>query len=159
MHTNLQLHTYRGSKEDIEAAQITITQISVLITSLDASNYANVEREIQYILQRSPPIVYLKYWKKLLPLVSVHIKEHNKLDTSSDLLHRLVYDLFQDLKFKSNEIVETLRTEIFFNAEFLSQIKLNSSELLAVLDPEEDKPVSYTHLDVYKRQVQYVITC
>ncbi|AGO10565.1 AaceriABR112Cp [[Ashbya] aceris (nom. inval.)] len=136
----LNLQIEQQTEEDIRAAQSIIAQINVYIALLNESNKKAIETQINLILEKSPLFVYISYWKKLLQQSSQYIKEHQELDLRKPT-HHLLYNLFCDIVHKNSETVEVLSSAIFEDVAFLGQLHLTKKEILAVLDPTEDKEV------------------
>ena len=55
-------------KQEKEAVHIVISQISLLLTALTERNFKEIEKKIDFLLEKSPFAVYIKYWEKLLVL-------------------------------------------------------------------------------------------
>lgn len=122
-----------NEKQEKEALQIISSQISLLITSLTEDNYITVEKEIDYLVERSASSVYLKYWRRLLVLCSHDIRNTHRLLPDQNLLHRLLLHLIGDLESKVPSVWQLLYREAFQNVEFLSESGLETSDIEQLL--------------------------
>lgn len=127
-------------KENTRAAQSIIVQISVLLASINELNYSEVEQQIYFLISKSSFLVYAKYWEKLLILNSSHIKEYHTLDIQIPL-QKLLYQSFQNLKFKTTEVIKFLNETIFENIELENQVGLSFDDIISILDPIKDQGV------------------
>ncbi|CCK72050.1 CCR4-NOT core subunit CDC39 KNAG_0I02650 [Huiozyma naganishii CBS 8797] len=133
MHLAQINHEYNLKREK-EAAQIVLSQISLLITQLSNDNFNHVSKQIDFILDKSLPAVRIKYWKKLLTLCCADIKKTHVLDHETNLIHRLFSNLLKNLPFCSPEFINSLKESIFKTEELESQFNLTDQDIQLTLD-------------------------
>ncbi|KAG0669958.1 hypothetical protein C6P45_003122 [Maudiozyma exigua] len=138
--------TTQETKEEKEAANIIISQINLLITSLSEENFTEVESKINYILEKSNEIVYLRYWSRLLAYTENYIIQNKKLDTKGNLIHRLLSNLLRSLKTKDQEFLQFIKSHLFDN---LQTEYLTFQDIINLLDTTEDKELLSSLLPTY----------
>lgn len=121
-------------KQEKEAVHIVISQISLLLTALTERNFKEIEKKIDFLLEKSPFAVYIKYWEKLLVLCSRDIKNNHTLAPQDNLIHRLLATQFLKLPLKAPGAQDTLSREIFSNFAFLDQCGLKPEDLEVLFD-------------------------
>ena len=121
--------TYTQIRQQKEAIQITFSQISLLLTTLTEDNFSSIESKINFLLEKSPLQVYIKYWKFLLVSCAPHITQNGGLLPEQYPLHRLLLNLFRSLPYKSQEFLQPLREETFDNLAFQEQTGLTLQDI------------------------------
>lgn len=123
------------NKREKEAVHIVLSQISLLLTTLTEENYTEIEKKIEFLIDKSSFAVYIKYWEKLLVLCSRDIKNNQLLAPKDNLFDRLLFTQFLKLPLKAPHSQDILSREIFNNFAFLDQCGLKPEDLEVLFDP------------------------